>query len=158
MASSAALRRAFVTASAVWAAAIPAATAGSSLASPAVPVYLFSAGVFAVGAAVCHQLPDRSFHAWGRQLPVCARCTGIYSAAALVGIGLALTRRFARGVGTSSRARFLRRCLGAAALALNGLTLVYEWTTGVMPSNAVRAATGAALGAVVAALIVYDVN
>jgi hypothetical protein len=48
--------------------------------------------------------------------------------------------------------------MGAAALALNGLTLAYEWTTGVAASNVVRAAAGTALGAVVAALIVYDVD
>ena len=26
----------------------------------------------------CHQLPDRSFHICGFQLPLCARCTGIF--------------------------------------------------------------------------------
>ena len=25
----------------------------------------------------CHQRPERSFHIWGKQLPLCARCTGI---------------------------------------------------------------------------------
>ena len=25
----------------------------------------------------CHQLSDRSFHLWGFQFPLCARCTGI---------------------------------------------------------------------------------
>jgi uncharacterized membrane protein len=121
-------------------------------------VYFFSAGVFAIGSAVCHQLPARSFHLWGRQLPVCARCTGIYAATALVGIVLALTRCLARGAGTGAHARALRLRVGAVALALNGLTLIYEWTTGVMPSNAVRAAAGAALGAGIAAFLVYDVN
>ena len=48
--------------------------------------------------------------------------------------------------------------MGAAALVANGLTLAYEWATGVAPSNAARAAAGAALGAVVASLIVYDVD
>ena len=27
---------------------------------------------------VCHQRPERSFHVAGVQLPVCARCTGLY--------------------------------------------------------------------------------
>lgn len=29
--------------------------------------------------ASCHQLPERSFHWKGRQLPVCARCTGVFA-------------------------------------------------------------------------------
>ena len=29
---------------------------------------------------VCHQLPERSFFWKGQQFPVCARCTGFYSA------------------------------------------------------------------------------
>lgn len=32
----------------------------------------------AVGAAVCHRLPERSFFWDGRQMPLCARCTGLY--------------------------------------------------------------------------------
>lgn len=32
----------------------------------------------AVAYAVCHRLPDRSFHLAGRQLPLCARCTGTF--------------------------------------------------------------------------------
>lgn len=33
----------------------------------------------AVGAAVCHRLPERSFFWDGRQMPLCARCTGLYT-------------------------------------------------------------------------------
>ncbi len=32
----------------------------------------------AVGYAICHRIPERSFTAFDRQLPLCARCTGIY--------------------------------------------------------------------------------
>jgi len=34
-----------------------------------------------VGYAICHQIPERSFHIHGQQLPLCARCTGIYMGA-----------------------------------------------------------------------------
>jgi uncharacterized membrane protein len=32
----------------------------------------------AVGYAICHRIPERSFHLAGRPLPLCARCTGTY--------------------------------------------------------------------------------
>ena len=32
-----------------------------------------------IGAAVCHRLPERSFFWGGRQMPLCARCTGLYT-------------------------------------------------------------------------------
>lgn len=36
-------------------------------------------------SAICHQLPERSFHLLGFPLAVCARCTGIY-VGALIGL------------------------------------------------------------------------
>ena len=36
------------------------------------------------GAAICHRLTDRSFTIAGRQLPLCARCSGIYLGVLLV--------------------------------------------------------------------------
>jgi uncharacterized membrane protein len=152
---SGAIRRLFIAASAAWAAALPGATAASSMANPPAPVYALTGLVFLIGSAVCHQRPERSFHAWGRQFPVCARCTGIYAAAAIVSVGLLFTHR-PRPAVVSSRSFRIR--VGVAALAVNALTLIYEWTTGTMPSNVTRAAAGAALGAVVAAFIVNDVD
>ncbi|MEO7133716.1 MAG: DUF2085 domain-containing protein, partial [Vicinamibacterales bacterium] len=34
--------------------------------------------IFLAGSVICHQLPERSFFWAGQQLPVCARCTGLY--------------------------------------------------------------------------------
>ena len=48
---------------------------------------LFIAFVYAAGSLICHQLPDRSFFLDGRQLPLCARCTGLYLAGAAGGLG-----------------------------------------------------------------------
>ena len=39
-----------------------------------------SAGTYLVGSVICHQRPDRSFRLWGVQMPVCARCAGLYLA------------------------------------------------------------------------------
>lgn len=34
--------------------------------------------MFSLCSHICHQNPQRSFHCWGYQVIVCARCTGIY--------------------------------------------------------------------------------
>lgn len=35
--------------------------------------------IYFVFKFICHQLPERSYFMWGVQMPVCARCFGIYS-------------------------------------------------------------------------------
>ena len=64
---------------------------------------LFGAGgsVYLAGRVVCHQRAERSFHAWGAQLPVCARCIGIY-AGALLGSLLAVWGSARRSAGPVS--------------------------------------------------------
>jgi uncharacterized membrane protein len=42
---------------------------------------------------ICHQIPERSFFVFGHQLPVCARCTGIYTGA-LIGSFFARKKSF----------------------------------------------------------------
>lgn len=37
----------------------------------------------AIGYAICHRIDERSFQILGRQLPLCARCTGEFNAAAI---------------------------------------------------------------------------
>jgi len=137
------LRRAFVAASCTWAAALPIA-AWTAARSHQPAWTALSLAVYAVGAMVCHQLPARSFHVWGAQLPVCARCTGIYVAAAVVA---ACSRLFPRAEGGAARAVLV------AAAAPTAATLLFEWTTGEMPSNAIRALAGAPIGAAVAWVI-----
>lgn len=64
-------------ASVLWAVAL--AVAPKTLADPARQSgWRTAAVVYAIGAAVCHQRPERSFHTAGVQWPVCARCTGLY--------------------------------------------------------------------------------
>jgi uncharacterized membrane protein len=139
------LRPAFIASAIVWALLLPLTplVAARLGAMPLGSVFLFA--VYTIGSGICHQLPERSFHLWGHQMPVCARCAGIYAGAALMAI--------APGVGphmlTASRWRAL---LGAGALPA-AISLVYEWTTGRMPSHWVRAATGLLLGVVVAWMV-----
>jgi uncharacterized membrane protein len=47
-----------------------------------------------LGAGVCGQIPGHSFIIGGRQLPLCARCTGTYLGALLGFWGLAALRRW----------------------------------------------------------------
>jgi uncharacterized membrane protein len=76
---------------------------------------LAGGAVYALGSVICHQMAHRSFHVAGTQLPVCARCTGLYL---LTPVGLALaigqTRRCRRPL--ASRLRTVRFVLVAAAV------------------------------------------
>jgi len=56
-------------------------------ASPAGTVVVVA--VYGIGSLICHQLPERSFRLWTAQMPVCARCAGIYFGAAIAAIALA---------------------------------------------------------------------
>lgn len=60
-----------------WIAIISIALVVSILASPLWPLSVLDK-TRAIGYAVCHQIPARSFYAGGRQLPLCARCTGTF--------------------------------------------------------------------------------
>ena len=59
---------------------------------------LLSAAAYWLGAIVCHQRPERSFHLAGAQMPVCARCTGLYVSGAL-GVVFAWWRGRSAGAG-----------------------------------------------------------
>lgn len=53
--------------------------------------------IFLIGSVVCHQIPERSFYWVGHQLPVCARCTGLYisgTAGLMVWIAIKSARRW----------------------------------------------------------------
>jgi uncharacterized membrane protein len=88
------------------------------------------------------------------QMPVCARCTGIYAGAAVVSIALSMAsslRRTTRLRLTSDTTQ--TRILLVLALVPALATLAYEWTTGVMPSHAIRAVSGFFMGGGVAAIV-----
>ena len=93
--------------------------------------------VFGMGGLVCHQRPERSFHVRGTQLPVCARCLGLY----LSGAVGALVGWFGR----SGVPRRTRTALFAAA-APTALTVLLEWTGAAAPSNFIRAVAALPLG------------
>ena len=147
-----------MTASITWALALPLAayTAGRSDAAVS-PSNVLALAVYQIGSLICHQRPERSFHLGLALLPVCARCAGIYAGAALTAlfavlIRVGVDRKSARRHPPLSAAQ--SRLLLAAGAAPALLSLLYEWTTGLTPSNEVRALTGLVLGSTVAWLLV----
>lgn len=143
-----ALRPVLVAAPIAWVVALFVAVLIASRPSVGLPIYALSAAVFEIGSLVCHQLPNRSFYFWGAQLPVCARCTGLYvgaSVAALVATRMSRVRQHQ----VWDRAKELL-LLGAAPTAV---TLIYEWSSGNMPGHWIRAAAGFPLGAIVMLIV-----
>jgi len=111
-----------------------------------------AAAVYLTGGLVCHQRPERSFHPWGVQMPVCGRCFGLYAAAPL-GAGLGLVA----GVGWLGRRRPMTAREVRTLLVVTGLptaaTWSAEWLGLTAPSMMVRAAAALPLGAAVAWVI-----
>lgn len=97
--------------------------------------------VYAVGARLCHQRPERSFTRQGVALPVCGRCVGLYVGGAF-GLLLATWRR----PSGDHAATHWRRLVGIAALPTLA-TLLAEWVSPALVTTAVRAASGVPLGA-----------
>jgi Predicted membrane protein (DUF2085) len=172
----------FVAVSALWAVALPLAAYAASQPHTSSVGFAVTFAVYGFASALCHQLPERSFHLWGAQMPVCARCAGIYIGAAIAALAAAALKRrpatdstvepyvghHCSGAGPRSAdvrgagARLARINL-AARIAIGAsiptaATLAYEWTTGVTPANWIRAAAGVCLGAAVAMLIEREVN
>ena len=118
--------------------------------APAMPVRV-AAAVQLFASFVCHQIPERSFHLDGHQLPVCARCLGIYAGAAAVAcLGcLALVRNPLR---RWPAARFRRIATIAAAPTV--VTVIGEWSGVWTTSNGQRALAGLVLGAAAALVVV----
>ena len=102
--------------------------------------------VYHAGSLVCHQRPERSFHLAGAQLPVCARCFGLYLSGA-VGLVVASRRRGSISGATS------RLLLAMAALPI-AVTVALEWLGLIHTTNIVRMLTGLPLGFAAAVVIV----
>lgn len=105
-----------------------------------------SALTYALASLVCHQLPARSFHYGLVQLPVCARCIGIYGGAAVGSMIFAICRP--RLAAVSPRAMLVAGSLPVA------ITVALEWSGAWAPGNVIRALTGLVLGIAAAFVVV----
>jgi len=110
--------------------------------------------LMAVGSAVCHQDPAHSFLIYGRQMPLCARCTGMY-----LGALLSLAFHFRQGKLGSLPPRKMLIPLGLffLAFALDGLnslaaSLGLGWNL-YETTNLTRLITGSGAGLVVGAVL-----
>jgi uncharacterized membrane protein len=123
------------------------------VATPLLPTSIATL-TYGVGSFICHQLPERSFHVGGFQLPVCARCLGIYAGLTIGTLtclalrsaavdGSTLSNEVSPHRGLSSRAA--RWTIVAAAFP-TVTTVAVEWLGMWRVSNASRAAAGSVLG------------
>lgn len=117
----------------------------------------------AIGYAVCHRIDARSFHIGSRQLPLCARCSGMYLGAV---IGLAYQMVFARKrSGTPHWSVIVPLALFVLAFGIDGtnsyLYLIKETYPGALaripnlyvPNNTLRLLTGSGMGLGIAAML-----
>ncbi len=108
---------------------------------------------YALGSLLCHQRPERSFHAGLAQVPVCARCCGIYLGAAAGALATVM-------VAASTRARVMwtrtgvRTALVGCAVPTAG-TWMLEAAGLWAPSNVTRFIAALPLGMAVALTVNY---
>jgi uncharacterized membrane protein len=121
-----------------------------------------------IGYAICHRIGERSFHILGRQLPLCARCTGEFNAAALA--------LLFQGFASRKRSRLPGRGMIAIlalfflAFAVDGsnsyLYLLKQSVPGTLeqipnlyiPNNTLRLFTGSGMGLALAAVMFPIIN
>ena len=117
--------------------------------------------IFAVGSIICHQRPERSFFLDGHQLPVCARCTGLYLSGAfgLLAWGVLKVARRWRPIAIDPRraARVLLTAAIPTGLSVAAATLgVWDGTN--VTRTVLAIPLGAAAGAIVAAVATKDLR
>lgn len=133
----------------LWCVVILAAPYGLTSTSPS--VVSAAAVVYSAAGIICHQRPTRSFYLGGVQLPVCARCAGLYFSGA-VGVIVAwlIGGRPTAPIGT-------RRVLLVAAIP-TALSVAIEFVGLASPSNLVRALCALPLGASAAWIFVRSLR
>jgi len=122
----------------------------------------------AVGYAICHRIEERSFHVFGRQLPLCARCTGEFYAAGitLLFYGIVSPRKsgmpgwnlgipliiFFLAFGIDGSNSFLYLLKQTSGGALNNIPNLY------IPNNTLRLFTGSGMGIALASILYPSFN
>jgi uncharacterized membrane protein len=116
-----------------------------------------------IGYAICHRIDERSFQIGDRQLPLCARCTGEFNAAAIsllfftlvsprksgmpgrkLGVPLLI---FFLAFGIDGSNSYLYLLKQTAGTALNNIPNLY------IPNNTLRLFTGSGMGIALASIL-----
>jgi uncharacterized membrane protein len=130
----------------IWLAVILAAPFGLATGRGQLPTF----AAYQIGSIVCHQRPERSFHLAGMQMPVCARCFGLYLAGA-AGLVFAWISRL-RVPGN------LTKVMMATAAVPMVATVALEVVGAITTTNVVRMSTGLPLGFAAGLLIVTSLT
>jgi uncharacterized membrane protein len=116
-----------------------------------------------IGYAICHRIDERSFHVFGRQLPLCARCTGEFYAAGISLLFFAFVSPKKSGMPGWKLGTPLLFFLLAFGLdgANSYLYLLKQTSPGALenipnlyiPSNTLRLLTGSGMGIALASIL-----
>ena len=116
-----------------------------------------------VGYAICHRIGERSFHIFGRQLPLCARCTGEFYAAGITLLFLSLVSPKKSGMpGWKLGAPLILFFLAFGIDGSNSyLYLIKQTSPGALsnipnlyiPNNILRLFTGSGMGIALASIL-----
>jgi uncharacterized membrane protein len=108
------------------------------------------------GYAICHRIPERSFIIAGRQLPLCARCTGIYLGVFSTFLTMTLLRRW-RHAQLPSPLLLAVLFAFVVGMGVDGLNSYITFFPGMPhlyePQNWLRLATGLLHGIALSSLI-----
>ncbi|HET9589491.1 MAG TPA: DUF2085 domain-containing protein [Anaerolineales bacterium] len=117
----------------------------------------------AIGYAICHRIDERSFHVHDRQLPLCARCTGEFNAAAISLLFFALVSPRKSGMpGWRLGAPLLAFFLAFAVDGTNSYLYLLKqagdgWLQNIpnlyVPNNTLRLLTGSGMGIALASVL-----
>jgi len=116
----------------------------------------------AIGYAICHRIDERSFQIGDRQLPLCARCTGEFNAAAISLIFFAFASGKKSGMpGWKLGAPLILFFLAFGIDGSNSYLYLLKQTAGTFenipnlytPNNTLRLITGSGMGIALASIL-----
>lgn len=117
----------------------------------------------AIGYAICHRIDERSFQIGDRQLPLCARCTGEFYAAAISLLFFAIVSPKKSGMPGWKLGAPLLFFLAAFGLdGVNSFLYLLKQTAGgtldhipnlYLPNNTLRLLTGSGMGIALASIL-----